>query len=61
MDVYASDRGEPLGVAAIADEGWNVTVITDGASVEVQMARSSSVHYAPDPYARSESIGGGLP
>ena len=57
VDVYASDRGEPLGLAAIADEGWNVTVHTDGASVDVMMTRSSSVHYPPDESALAGSRG----
>jgi len=51
MDLFASDRAEPLGIAPAAGVGWNVTVASDGASVEVRIARSSSVHYPPDAYA----------
>ena len=61
IDVYTSDRGEPLGIAAVADEGWNVTVTTDGASVEVAMTRSSSVHYPPDENALAGPLPGARP
>jgi len=51
MDLYASDRAEPLGIAPAAGVGWNVTLASDGASFEVRVARSASVHFPPEPYA----------
>ena len=38
-----------------------VTVVTDGASVEVAMARSSSVHYPPDESALAGPVEGARP
>jgi beta-lactamase superfamily II metal-dependent hydrolase len=45
VDVYASDRAEPLGLALTGDAGVNVTVTTDGAGYEVAVAPSLSRHW----------------
>jgi beta-lactamase superfamily II metal-dependent hydrolase len=45
VDVYASDRAEPLGIALHGDAGHHVTVCTDGRSYEVSVQRSNSHHY----------------
>jgi competence protein ComEC len=44
VDVFASDRAEPLDLAPAGAAGMNVTVFTDGASVEVSVEPSRSVH-----------------
>lgn len=72
VDVYASDRAEPLGLALTGDAGIDVTVATDGVGYEVAVAPSGSRHWpggdwgtaartatpAPIPSARK---GGGRP
>ena len=45
IDVYASDRAEPLGVSLTGDTGINVTVVTDGAGYEVTIEPSQSRHW----------------
>jgi competence protein ComEC len=45
VDLYASDRAEPLGLALSGDTGINVTVVTDGAGYEVGVAPSQSQHW----------------
>lgn len=51
IDVYASDRAEALGVSVRPGFGYNVTVVTDGLSYEVQVEPSSSRHWAPEDFA----------
>jgi beta-lactamase superfamily II metal-dependent hydrolase len=48
IDIYASDRAEPLGIAAVPNRGWHVTVTTDGVSYEVSLVRSASIHWPPE-------------
>jgi len=48
IDVYASDRAEPLGLIPTPGVGYNVTVVTDGNSYEVRLERSASVHWPPE-------------
>jgi beta-lactamase superfamily II metal-dependent hydrolase len=45
VDVYASDRAEPLGLALSGNAGVNVSVVTDGAGYEVAVERSQSQHW----------------
>ncbi len=45
VDVYASDRAEPLGLDLSGDAGINVTVVTDGTGYEVMIAPSQSQHW----------------
>ncbi len=47
-DVYASDRAEPLGLATLEDDGFNITVFTDGRSYELLVVPSQSVHASGD-------------
>jgi beta-lactamase superfamily II metal-dependent hydrolase len=51
IDVYASDRAEPLGIPARYGIGYNVTVVTDGSSYEVRVEPSSSRHWPPEAVA----------
>ena len=48
VDIYASDRAEPLGLSYSGDAGQNVTLITDGSSYELSVTASLSRHWAPD-------------
>ena len=45
VDVFASDRAEPLGVSLAGDAGINVTVVTDGTGYEVGIEPSRSQHW----------------
>lgn len=47
MDIFASDRAEPLDIRLRGDRGHHVTVVTDGVSYEVILEESSSRHYPP--------------
>ena len=46
VDIYASDRAEPLGLTLTGDAGLNVTVVTDGAGYEIGIEPSLSRHWA---------------
>ena len=48
IDIYASDRAEPLGIQLTGNRGHNVTVFTDGESYELLVVPSVSDHYPPD-------------
>lgn len=56
VDVYASDRAEPLGLVYAGDAGGNVTVTTDGRSYELAVAPSASRHWPPDLGAAARSL-----
>jgi len=45
IDVFGSDRAEPLGIMLTGSTGINVTVVTDGRSYEVHVEPSQSRHY----------------
>jgi beta-lactamase superfamily II metal-dependent hydrolase len=45
VDVYASDRAEPLALTLNGDAGFDVTVVTDGAGYEIGIAPSLSRHW----------------
>jgi beta-lactamase superfamily II metal-dependent hydrolase len=47
IDIYASDRAEPLGIELTGDRGINVTVVTDGDSYEIQVEASVTDHTPP--------------
>lgn len=46
VDVYASDRAEPLSLQLFGDEGVNISVFTDGRSYDVRVLPSQSRHVA---------------
>jgi beta-lactamase superfamily II metal-dependent hydrolase len=58
VDVYASDRAVPLGLAINGSGGIHVTVVTDGRSYEVHIAPSRTRHY-PGSYVAGSAQGGG--
>lgn len=61
IDVYASDRAEPLGIQLTGDRGIHVTVVTDGVSYQVEVAASASVHYPGTGAILTGPTGGGGP
>lgn len=61
VDIYASDRAEPLGIRYTGDAGQNVTVVTDGRSYEVAVAPSASQHWPPDDYGGAYATAAGVP
>lgn len=64
VDVYASDRAEPLGVSLSGDTGVNVTVATDGAGYDVTIEPSLSRHWpgsVASPMVLVPAPGPGLP
>lgn len=59
VDVYASDRAEPLGLALTGDAGVNVTVATDGVGYEVAVAASRSQHWPGGDWGTTARAAGG--
>jgi beta-lactamase superfamily II metal-dependent hydrolase len=57
VHVYASDRAEPLGIALTGDRGINITLVTDGASYQVEIAPSASIHTPGAPPAPATGAG----
>ena len=48
VDVYASDRAEPLDRPPAGSAGVHVTVATDGISYELHVQPSTSIHWPGD-------------
>lgn len=58
IHVFASDRAEPLGISLSGDHGINISVVTDGASYQVEVVTSASVHVPGALASAGDSRGG---
>jgi beta-lactamase superfamily II metal-dependent hydrolase len=58
VDIYASDRAEPLGLALTGDAGIDLTVVTDGTGYEVTIAPSRSQHWPGGDWSTTASAPG---